>query len=352
MLIFKAISVSKRISTLLLCICVSITSLISTPLPLIRISVENTKSHVQTKSVQRFVDLITQQLEGLYDIEFYPSASLFKDADIFRALAQGKVEIAVPGTWHFDKAVPEVGMFLLPSLYGRAPFVSYELMKSEAGKSIINSIESNINVKVLGSFIDLGPTQIFSTDTPIFTVDDFANKRIRVAGGIGNSLRLASLGATPVTIAWPALPLALKKNSIDALLTSYETIVSAELYQYGINYVYEDNQYFAQYVPIVSCTFWQKLTPEIQNIIQSSWEEIVDKARSDAKKAQEDAESIMRGKNITIIRPRDEVIRQTRNMLMQDEKAIAQQIGIPPDTYAQFFAFFKDIDNEEPRIVK
>ena len=324
----------------------------SNPLPVIRISVENTLAHVQTKSVQRFVELITSQLHGQYDVEFYPSASLFKDADIFRALAQGKVEIAVPGTWHFDKAVPEVGLFLLPSLYGQKASISYGLMESNVGKSIIQSIEKNIDVKVLGRLIDLGHTHIFLTDSAITSLHDFKDKKIRVAGGVGNSLRVSSLGATPLTIAWPALSLALKKKTIDALLTSYESMVSAKLHQQGITYVYEDNEYFAQYIPITSRIFWEKLSPNTQNIILTSWETIVDEARIDAKKAQEDAKAVIIASKTTIITPSDEIIKITRDKLLEKEKAIALEIGISPQTYTLFSAFFENIDTPNYELLR
>ncbi len=344
MIDFRAQTIRKKMIFILIFSSIYIGILISAPLPIIRVSVENTEAHVQTKSVQRFTELLTERLEGKFNVMFHSSASLFKDADIFRALAQGKVEIAVPGTWHFDKLVPEVGLFLLPSLYGREASVSYALMESKVGESVISSIEKNINVKVLGRFIDLGHTQIFSTHRVMYNLSDFKNKRIRVAGGTGNSLRIDSLGATPVTIAWPALPLALKENSVDALLTSYETIVSAQLHHYGITYVYEDNEYFAQYVPIASCAFWEKLPQEIQEIILDSWEQIVDEAREDAKQAQERSKAVMVASNTKIIIPRAQIIEQTRSILLKDEKAIALEIGIPSDTYTLFTSFFERID--------
>ncbi len=316
----------------------------SEPLPVIRISVENTNAHVQTKSVLRFTNILKEKLEGLYTIEFYPAASLFKDADIFRALAQGKVEIAVPGTWQFDKLVPEVGVFLLPSLYGRPGKISYALMESEVGKNVISSIEKKIDVKVLGRFIDLGHTHIFSTRKVIENPNDFITKRIRVAGGIANELRIEALGASAVTIAWPDLPLALKGGKVDGVLTSYETIVSAKLYENYINHVWEDNEYFAQYVPIVSRPFWNRLPPTTQNIILSAWESIVDEARVEAAIAQYEAKLVMLRNGSTIIIPKENIITQIRNRLVKEEKNIAEKIGIPITTYTLFTDFIKNLD--------
>ena len=89
--------------------------------------------------------------------------NLFRDADVFRALAQGKVEIAVPGTWQFDRYVPEVGLFLLPSMYGRDASFTYGLMESPIGNRLVSTIERVLDVNVLGRWIDLGHTHVFST---------------------------------------------------------------------------------------------------------------------------------------------------------------------------------------------
>lgn len=315
--------------------------LYSQNLPVIRISVENTASHVQTQSVKRFADLLQERLSGQYEIEFYPSASLFRDADVFRALAQGKVEIAVPGTWQFDRYVPEVGLFLLPSMYGRAASVTYGLMESTVGSQVVSTIERVMDVKVLGRWIDLGHTHVFSTGKAITSANDFVGKRIRVAGGLGNSLRIAALGATPTTIAWPDFPAALTRKSVDGVLTSYETIASARLWERGIDAVYEDRQYFAQYVPIASGLFWDRLSADVRTVILDTWEELVDRAREEATVAQARSRSVMIRNGVSITMVSGDYVQRTRERLMLQEEDMVLDMGIPRDIYAEFKHFIQ-----------
>jgi C4-dicarboxylate-binding protein DctP len=313
-------------------------------LPLIRISVENTTSHVQTRAVQRFADRLSERLSGEYEVQFYPAATLFRDSDLFRALAQGKVEIGVPGTWQFDRYVPEVGLFLLPSMYGRDASVTYGLIESEVGRQIISAIEKGVDVKVLGRWIDLGHTHIFSTDGAVSHRSDFNGKRIRVAGGIGNTLRIAAMGSFPVTIPWPDFPAALKREQVDGVLTSYETIASARLWEYGIDTVYEDRQYFAQYVPIAASQFWDRIPVEVQQIIMATWDEQVDGARRDAAVAQIQSRSslIRHGASVTLVNEQHRVL--TRQQLLVHEQEIVTQMGISSDLYQDFQQFIQQID--------
>lgn len=320
-------------------------SLPAQDLPVIRISVENTASHVQTRSVQRFADLLSDRLEGRYTVRFFPAASLYRDADVFRALVQGKLEIAVPGTWQFDRYVPEVSLFLLPSLYGRDASVTYGLMESSVGQRVVDSIEKTMDVKVLGRWIDLGYTHLFSTSNPIKRPGDMVGKRIRVAGGRGNELRITALGGDPLTIAWPEFPNSLRNGKVDAVLTSYETVASAKLWELGIRSVYEDRQYFAQYVPISSGLFWDRLPPEVQEIVLQSWESIVDQARREASVAQAVSRSLMVSNGVSITLAGTEQIRQTRGKLISEEADMVRQLGITSDIYALFTDYMKGIDS-------
>ena len=321
--------------------------IIGSNLPVIRISVENTGAHVQAKSVEHFASLLASRLEGQYTVQFYPAASLFRDADVFRALAQGKVEIAVPGSWQFDRYVPEVGVFLLPSLYGRDASFTYGLMESAIGRQIVSTIERVLDVKVFGRWIDLGHTHVFSKDSTITRPADFLDKQIRVAGGIGNALRIESLGAKAVNIAWPDFPEALNRGVVDGVLTSYETIASAKLWEQGINAVYEDRQYFAQYVPIASGLFWDRLSQETKQIIETTWDEIVDKARRDAAVAQAAARATLMRQGVAITRVGTTQLEQTRAMLITDESSIADSIGIPSALYSEFLRYIGDPDSQE-----
>ena len=314
------------------------------PLPVFRISVENTTSHVQTQSVQRFADLLSQRLAGKLDVQFYPAASLFRDADVFRALSQGKLEMAVPGTWQFDRFVPEIGIFLLPRFFGRNADVNYAIMESSLGFKLKSMIERSLNVRVLGRWIDLGHTHLFSTRTAIRTSNDIVGLSIRVAGGVGNSLRIEALGGKPITIAWPDFPQTLARGSVDGLLTSYETVVSAALWQAGIAHAYEDRQYFAQYVPIVAMNVWLRLSQEIRDIISATWDECVVPAREQAAIAQRNAKLRLIAEGVKVTVPSKSMQDATRARLIEQETAIAERMGIPKEILSELIAFFETYD--------
>ena len=88
-------------------------------IPLMRISTENTNLHVQTRIIDHFLEVLGRRTAGTLHTAFYHSARLYRDSDAIKALQEGKIEMAVLGTWQIDPYEPNVGIIYLPEI-GRA----------------------------------------------------------------------------------------------------------------------------------------------------------------------------------------------------------------------------------------
>lgn len=313
---------------IIMSLCVS--SAIAQNLPKMRISVENSETHVQTQAVKRFSDELGKKLEGRINVRFFPNASLFRDKDIVQALGQGKVEMAVPGTWHVTQFEPNVGVFLLPLFYGRTAESNHMIVDGNAGKAINDLIEKNLQLKVVGRWIDLGHAHLFSLQKEIRRHEDIRGLIVRVAGGIGNNLRIAALGGDPIEIAWPDLPEYMIQGRVDAVLTSYETVRSAKLWEKGIKYAFEDQEYFPQYIPLIKMSFWEKLPPDIRTIVSDTWDKHVDASRKQAAEAQMEAKKILIENGVKIVVPGDQRVKEWRDRILHKQNDFIHTMGIDP----------------------
>ena len=311
-------------------------------LPKLRISLENTQTHVHTQAVAEFARDLGRKLKGKLDIDVYTNASLFRDRDIIQALAHGKVEMAVPGTWHITRFEPNVGIFLLPVFYGRSAGANYLVLDSDVGREINRRIETGLGLKVIGRWMDLGHAHLFGVNRIIGSRADLKDIRIRVAGGIANKLRIKALGAAPCIIAWPDLPEHMLRHRVDAVLTSYETIRSAKLWEKGITSVYEDMEYYPQYVPLIRNDFWSRLSPQVQETILETWERHLDHAREMAAQAQSDAKRDLIAHGVTVTTPDKNQLTATRNHLMTYQDAFARQTRIDPQLAEQVTELLND----------
>lgn len=304
-------------------------------LPQMRISVENTLTHVQAKAVRKFAEDIRKQLAGRIEVAFFPNARLFRDRDVVQALMQGRVEMAVPGTWQVDRFEPNVGIFLLPIFYGRPAQSNYRILESKIGDAVNARIERNIGLKVLGRWMDLGHAHLFGVRKQIGNYEEIHDMKVRVAGGIANELRIRALGGIPTSIPWPDLPAYLQQGKIDAILTSYETIKSAKMWKYGVKHVFEDREYFPQYIPLVRLSFWNRLPADVRQILLRTWEKHVDPERQDAAVAQAQAKDILRTRGITITVPDDRAVRQRRSAMLPLQDKFVNRMKIDPELASQ-----------------
>ncbi len=325
--------IKPHISAILLCMIILGPPLTggATILPRMRISVENNHKHVQTKAVNRFAKDISQKLAGQIDVRFFSNASLFRDRDIIQSLAQGKVEMAVPGTWHVMQFEPNAGIFMLPTFYGREASVNYAILDSPIGERINRGIEKKLQVKILGRWLDLGHAHLFGVHRDINRHEDIKGLRVRVAGGTANKIRIQALGAVPRIIPWPDLPEHMQQNRVDAVLTSYETIRSAALWEKGVQSAFEDREYFPQYIPLIRMSFWQKLSPQIQQVLRNAWEQHVNEARQQAAEAQAQAKKILMEKGVKVVVPDNREIKKQRQDLLVFQPDFVKALHIDPE---------------------
>jgi C4-dicarboxylate-binding protein DctP len=296
-----------------------------------RITLDTNPTHVRNKTIALFVDELNRRAEGKLEIEVYPSAQLFRDRDVAKALRQGSVEMAAPGTWQLDGLEPTTAISSLPVFYGLSEEVTLRLMDGKLGQAINKHVEERLRVKVIGPWINLGFSHFYSVAKPLQKHEDLAGLKIRVSGGTANSERMLKLGGTPTVIPWPDVPLALSSATVDAIQSTHESVASAKLWESGLKYAFEDRQWFGQYVPMISQAFWSKLAPDTQKAVLESWAAVIGEGRKLAAKAQLDARAEMERHGMTIVTASDEALRQWREKLMTVQDNIVRTMKIDPD---------------------
>ena len=149
-----------------------------------------------------------------------------------KALVQGQVEMACPGTWTITGFVPDADFSQLPAFYGRPIDVVHKATDGSGGKFVNNEINKKLHVDVLGGWFDLGFNNWFSTTKPLNSLADLKDMKLRSPGGVLNSLRIRYFGGIPNVTAWPDVPLAMSQGTFDGLISSNESTNSSKLYRF------------------------------------------------------------------------------------------------------------------------
>ena len=294
----------------------------------LRISLETNPNHVRNQSAELFIAELKRRVGDRIQAEIFPSAQLYRDRDLPRALRQGSVEMGIPGTWHLDGVAPSAAITTLPMFYGVNGETVHKLVDGKLGQALNADMEERLRVKVLGRWFDLGFNHLYSTTRPIRRYEDIEGIKVRIPGGSANAARIKALGGSPVLIPWPDLPLAMNQGVVDALITTHESSYTAKLWDSGMRYAFEDQEYFAQYVPMVSMTFWNRLSPELQKAMTESWEAVVDVERRNAAKHQAEAREILIRNGIEMAQPSEEAAAAARRRLLAVQDDVVADMKI------------------------
>jgi C4-dicarboxylate-binding protein DctP len=302
----------------------------ASPPPLtFRISTENAPGHFQTKVVQRFADELARKTKGRMEVEFHHSAKLFRDQDVIRAINEGKVDMAVPGNWQLDRYDPYASLLTLPMFMGRSAAEHHKFRDGKVGREISNHLANALNVVIPGRWIDLGYAHVFTSVKPIEGHKDMQGLRLRIAGGSAIAAQLTAVGSIPTIVPWPDFRNVFQQGRLDGLVTTYETIASAELWNIGVAHVTENRAYFAQYIPVIARSYWDILPADLRQSIRESWDSVVDDAREQADVAQRTAKQTLMAHKVKAIELAPNAIQAWRVQAMKDQAALAAKIGIP-----------------------
>ncbi len=296
-----------------------------------RISLDTNASHVRNISSEAFAALLSKSVGNKLAVEVYPSAQLFRDRDIPKALRQNAVEMGIPGTWLLDGVEPNTAIQTLPMFYGVDENTVHKIMDGKLGQFLNKRMEEKLHVKILGKWMDLGFQHFYSVSKPINNYNDLKGMKIRFPGGSANAARIKDLGASPTMIPWPDLPLALSQGVVEGVTTTHQSAVTAKLWDSGLKYSFEDFQFFGQYVPMVNLNFWNKQPKDVQDAILAAWSGTVDHERKIAHQAQIDARDTLLKHGIKIATASPKDIVATRKLLMKTQAELVKDMKIDPD---------------------
>jgi C4-dicarboxylate-binding protein DctP len=287
---------------------------------LLRCSLETVPTHTRNAIIRDYLARIEAAAGGRVKTQLFESGQLFPDLQIGKALLQGQIEMAVPGSWSITGIIPDADFLQLPILYGRPLEMVHRAVDGQPGQLIAKQIEQKLASHVLGPWLDLGSFNWYSTSRPLNSYADLKGLKIRNSGGPGQAWRTRFMGAVPNTTPLPNVALGLSQGTFDGLITTNETIASAQFWESGVRHALEDRQFTGEYIPIVSLTFWQKLSPDLQQAFTDIWRQNIAEYRAKMAAAQSHARDLVMSHGIKIVvPPADELAAKRQEMLAQQE---------------------------------
>jgi TRAP-type C4-dicarboxylate transport system substrate-binding protein len=297
----------------------------------IKCSLDTAPSHIRNVSVVDFLKKLEEATGGKITSEVFHSGQLYADLNVAKALLQGQVDMAAPGGWTQTGIVPDADFCQLPVFYGQPVEATEKASDGKPGALVAKQLEAKLRVKVIGSFLNLGFQNWYTTKKPLNTSEDIKGLKIRSPGGAGIAWRISFFGGVPNTTAWPNVPLALSQGTFDGFVSTNESVSTAKLWEAGVKYSYQDHQYVGQYIPMISETFWAKLTPDLQKTMLSLWAANIATYRTNAGASQARARKTMEDAGVSFTDPSQEVLDKARKAMQADVGTLAKDAKLSAD---------------------
>lgn len=290
----------------------------------IRVSLDTAHEHQRNVSFRDYIEKLTKASNGEITGQVFDGGALFPDLHVGKALFEGQVEMACPGTWTVTGFVADADVLNVPDLYGRPQGEIEKAIDGKTGGFVARQLEKKLRVRIPGPWLTLGFEHWYTTKHPLKTFADLKGLKIRNAGGAALAWRTRFFGAIPNTTAWPDVPLALSQGTFDGLISTNESTNSSKLFDSGMKHSLQDNQGMGLYVPMANGAFWTKIGPKMQETVLKIWAENLPTWRANTAKSQAHGREELKTHGVQFVDVPQSVRDATRAKLLKiQDKAVA-----------------------------
>jgi TRAP-type transport system periplasmic protein len=218
------------------------------------------------RAARIFAQEAEARTQGL-KFRIYPNSSLnIKPDDLLDALQNDKLEMAV---YPLVYGVPKVPEFSLAGLPGIVPnLAASHVLKSSGIYAMLQSIAEENGIRLLALLWN--PGGFLAKSREISEPKSVEGLRMRVSDPLFG-LMLKHAGASVTTIPSNQIYAGMQSGSLDAVVTTYETILSLKIYEQAKFATVGSPSLFMGFSPLVmSQATWKRLTPEQQTAVQEA----------------------------------------------------------------------------------
>lgn len=217
----------------------------------------------QHEFLRRLAAEVEKKSDGRIKGEIYPASQLGPTARQIEAVQLGAIQGFIAPAEFYDGVDPRFGVLTAPGLFENMDHVD-RVAKDPGFREAFYQVGRSRGLAVSSVFLS-GPTGANSR-TPIQTVADFKDKKIRVLASAMQTEPLKTLGASPIPISLGDLLPALQQGTIDGLM-SVLPILTAMRYFEAAHYFTETDFSMTVSCFTLSRNWLNRLSPELRNVV-------------------------------------------------------------------------------------
>lgn len=251
-------------------------------------------NHHVSAGLRVFVDKVKEYSKGEMDVQVYDAGSLYRDAEIIKAIRNGSVEVGLVPVNKWSGLVPAVDIFDVPFTF--KDLSSFKIFLDEAAP-LFDQAFAKYGVKVL-FWVDYGYVQFFNSRHPIKTPEDFKGLTIR-SFSAGDAETMKALGAAPTIISSSEMYMSLQRGTIDGANTGMPAAVSRKVIEVQ-KYMTLSNYSAAEFLVQANLNWFNNLKKDQQEVVMKASRDAEEYIRKEVGNAEAKAEETVRKAGIEV----------------------------------------------------
>lgn len=234
---------------------------------------------------------------GRMEVRVFPANGLGSSVAMITQIRSGALEFLASTYGILETSIPAVGMVALPFIFGGHK-EACDAMDGAFGKSIRASIVQAGLYPFQRSWD--GAFRIVSNNVrPIHTPDDLKGLKIRVPNSSTWTKTFRALGASPTAIDGAEVYTACQTHIVDGTDFPMATIETYKVYEVQ-KFASLTNQSWTGYSMLANSDAWQKLPPDLRDIVERNFDASGVTERADIVRLDESMEATLTKQGMTI----------------------------------------------------
>ena len=241
----------------------------------------NNTDHPTSIGTRKFAELVAAKSGGKLQVKEFPSSQLGNELQMQSALQGGVQEMMAPAPTSLAGIVKEFGLLDFPFIVSNYKQAD-ALIDGPLGRALLAKLPEKGLVGL--GFFDLGFRNVTNSKRPIARVEDFDGIKLRVIPNPVFLETFRTFKANPVPMPFAELYPALETRAVDGQENPFSVILSNKFFEVQ-KFLSQTNHVYAPLVILVSKSFWDKLSPAEQKILQDAAIEARDFQRQVSREA-------------------------------------------------------------------
>jgi C4-dicarboxylate-binding protein DctP len=243
----------------------------------------------------RFAKEVARESAGRVKVTVFPAQHLGNDHEMVEMARNGELDIILTPTAKMSVPVPAMQYADLPFLFPTRED-AYDMLDGEPGQMLLDKLEA---IGLIGvTFWENGFKQ-FTGNQPLRNPADFQGLKIRVMKSRMLMEQFEALGAHPIPIDFYATRKALADGVVDGEENPLIAIVSMGFHEVQSDLTLSNHGYLC-YVFSISKKVFDRLPPEIQQILLTTAKELATWEREETQRREGKLLQIVREAGVTI----------------------------------------------------